>query len=81
MSVTPLQLARAYAAIANGGTLYCPRVGEALISPAGKVVQRIKPTVVGHLPLPHWWLSYLTQRAAGGRHRRHRRGSVRAGSR
>ena len=65
VSVTPLQLARAYAAIANGGTLYSPRVGEALISPTGKVVQRIKPPVVGHLRLPHWWLSYLTNALEG----------------
>ena len=31
--VTPLQLARAYAAIANGGTLYEPRVGKAIVEP------------------------------------------------
>jgi penicillin-binding protein 2 len=65
VTVTPLQLARAYAAIANGGTLYSPRVGAALLSPAGKVVQRITPPVVGHLRLPHWWLSYLTNALQG----------------
>jgi len=65
VTVTPLQLARAYAAIANGGTLYSPRVGEALLSPAGKVVQRIRPPVVGHLPVPHWWLRYLTNALQG----------------
>src|SRR5215469_15460418 len=43
VTVTPLQLANAYAALANGGTLYSPRVGEALISPAGKSVQKITP--------------------------------------
>ena len=45
VAVTPLQLARAYAALANGGTLYSPRIGEALISPAGQVVKRVKPSV------------------------------------
>jgi penicillin-binding protein 2 len=65
VTVTPLQLARAYAAIANGGTLYAPRVGEALLSPAGKVVQRITPPVVGHLPVPHWWFSYLNSALQG----------------
>ncbi len=49
VTVTPLQLARAYAALANGGTLYSPRIGEALISPAGHVVRRITPPVAGHL--------------------------------
>ena len=43
VSVTPLQLARAYAALANGGTLYSPRIGEALVSPDGKVVRKITP--------------------------------------
>jgi penicillin-binding protein 2 len=65
VTVTPLQLARAYAAIANGGTLYSPRVGEALLSPTGQVVQRIRPPVAGHLRLPHWWLSYLTNALEG----------------
>ena len=41
--VTPLQLARAYAALANGGTLYEPRVGKAIVGPDGTVLRRIKP--------------------------------------
>ncbi len=57
--VTPLQLARAYAALANGGTLYSPRVGEALISPTGKVDQRITPPVAGHLPVSESALAYI----------------------
>jgi penicillin-binding protein 2 len=60
VTVTPLQLARAYAALANGGTLYSPRIGEALLSPSGKVVSRINPPVTGHLPTPHWALNYIT---------------------
>ena len=45
--VTPLQLARGYAAIANGGTLYAPRIGKAIVAPDGKVVRRIAPKAVG----------------------------------
>lgn len=43
--VTPLQLARGYAAISNGGTLFEPRVGKAVVSPQGQVLQEIKPQV------------------------------------
>jgi len=57
--VTPLQLARAYAALANGGTLYSPRVGAALISADGKVKERIKPPVSGHLPVSSGLLAYI----------------------
>jgi penicillin-binding protein 2 len=59
VAVTPLQLARAYAALANGGTLYSPRIGEELLSPSGKVVQQIKPPVVGHLPASGATLAYI----------------------
>ena len=57
--VTPLQLARGYAALANGGTLYSPRVGDALVSPDGKVEQRITPPVTGHLPVSKSALAYI----------------------
>ncbi len=59
VTVTPLQLARAYAALANGGTLYRPRIGEALIGPGGKVVRKIRPPVAGHLPVSKGVLAYI----------------------
>ena len=40
--VSPLQLAVAYAALANGGTVFEPRVGQAIVSPTGQVVQTLK---------------------------------------
>lgn len=57
--VTPVQLARAYAALANGGTLYSPRIGAALIAPDGQVTARITPPVAGHLPIPGGALAYI----------------------
>jgi penicillin-binding protein 2 len=66
VTVTPLQLANAYAALANGGTLYSPRIGEALISPAtGKVVQQINPPVIRHLPVSGYTLAYIRNALAG----------------
>ena len=66
VTVTPLQLANAYAALANGGTLYSPRIGEALISPAtGKVVQKINPPVIRHLPTSGNTLAYIRNALAG----------------
>jgi penicillin-binding protein 2 len=59
--VTPLQLARAYAALANGGTLYSPRLGAALISPDGKVEQQITPPATGRLPVSRATLAYIRQ--------------------
>jgi penicillin-binding protein 2 len=59
VTATPLQLTNAYTALANGGTLYAPKIGEELISPAGKVVERINPTVVRHLPVSSTTLAYI----------------------
>jgi penicillin-binding protein 2 len=65
VAVTPLQLARAYAALANGGTLYSPRVAKALISADGKSVRRITPPVTGHLPVAKSTLAYIRNALAG----------------
>lgn len=59
VTVTPLQLARAYAALANGGTLYAPRIGEALVRPDGGLVRMINPPVAGHLPVSAGVLAYI----------------------
>jgi penicillin-binding protein 2 len=64
IDVTPLQLARAYMALANGGTLYSPRIGEALITPSGKV-EKITPPVTGHLPVAKSTLAYIRHALAG----------------
>src|ERR1700733_7481564 len=66
VTVTPLQLASAYAALANGGTLYSPRIGEALISPTpGQVVKKITPPVIRHLPVSGDTLAYIRNALAG----------------
>jgi penicillin-binding protein 2 len=66
VSATPIQLADAYAALANGGTLYSPRIGEALVSPAtGQVVQQINPPVIRHLPVSGYTLAYMRNALAG----------------
>jgi penicillin-binding protein 2 len=49
--VTPLQLARAYAALANGGNLVRPHLGGKVIDVNGKTVERIKPPPTRRLPI------------------------------
>jgi penicillin-binding protein 2 len=47
LGVTPLQMAVAYAAIANGGTVYTPSVGRRVLDPNGRQLQELstgKPT-------------------------------------
>ena len=63
--VTPLQLARAYAALSNGGTLYEPRIGKAVVSPGGKVLKRIAPKVAGHVHYSKASLRYVNQALLG----------------
>jgi penicillin-binding protein 2 len=65
VTATPLQLTNAYVALANGGTLYAPRVGEALVSASGKVVQKINPTVTRKLPVSSETLAYMRSALAG----------------
>lgn len=59
--VTPLQLARAYAALANGGTLWEPRVGKAIVSPDGSVIRKIPPSKQGEVDVPKAVLDYIDE--------------------
>jgi penicillin-binding protein 2 len=63
--VSPLQLARAYAALANGGTLYHPQVAKAVVDPQGHVVQRFKPRVQSRLPVSRENLAYIDDALTG----------------
>lgn len=49
--VTPLQMARMMAALANGGTLYQPYVVERIVAADGQEVARTQPKAQGQLPL------------------------------
>ena len=69
--VTPLQLARAYAAIANGGTLWEPRVGKAIVSPDGEVIRRIPPSKARHGRRPGFGADLHRRGAPGGLPDRH----------
>jgi penicillin-binding protein 2 len=66
VTATPLQLTNAYVALANGGTLYSPRIGEALLSTTtGQVVKQLNPPVIRHLPVSGQALSYMRTALAG----------------
>ncbi|MGL5827649.1 MAG: penicillin-binding protein 2, partial [Nocardioides sp.] len=58
-AVTPLQLARAYAALANGGTLLAPRIGKAVVDEGGRVLKRIDPVRRGTVAVPEDTLGYI----------------------
>lgn len=61
---TPLQIATAYAAIANGGTLYQPEIGLRIMK-GDQVVRQINPVVKGHLPVSASDLALIQQGLQG----------------
>ena len=63
--VTPLQLARAYAALSNGGTLYAPTVAKAIVSPEGKVLRRIAPRRSARVDVPQRYIRFIDQALQG----------------
>ncbi len=50
--VTPIQLINAYAALANGGTLYQPQIVHDIVGPDGQVVRPFEPRRLHEMDLP-----------------------------
>ncbi|MFB7910437.1 penicillin-binding protein 2 [Kitasatospora sp. NPDC056076] len=63
--VTPVQMARIYSALANGGTFYRPTIAKAVISPSGDLVRDIAPHEDAKFPGDQKLLSYIDQATAG----------------
>ncbi len=63
--VTPLQQAMVYAAVANGGTLYQPHVGKAIVAPTGEVAEKVQPKVIGRLPDDPKTLAFIQDALTG----------------
>ncbi|MBA2266170.1 MAG: hypothetical protein H0W17_07235 [Chloroflexi bacterium] len=57
---TPLQLANAYAAIGNGGTLWTPRILTTATLPDGTLVAEVEPTVAQEISVSAEDLAYVT---------------------
>ena len=57
---TPLQLANAYAAIGNGGTLWQPRIVTRATLPDGTLVREVEPTVAREISVSASDLAFVT---------------------
>jgi len=57
---TPLQLANAFAAIGNGGTLWQPRIVTSATIPDGTVVEEVAPTVLREIDMADTDLAFVT---------------------
>lgn len=58
-TLSPLQLATAYSAMVNGGTLYSPTLGWGVLDSSGKVVSTVKPKVVRKVPVDKKYLDFF----------------------
>ncbi|MET9044338.1 penicillin-binding protein 2 [Streptomyces sp. NPDC004362] len=63
--LTPIQEAVIYSAISNGGTMWNPTIGKAVISADGKHVSEIKPKSHGKLPIDQKTRDVMEQALAG----------------
>jgi penicillin-binding protein 2 len=59
--ITPLKLAQMYAAIGNGGTIWKPTVGKAIVTTAGEIIQTIEPEKLGTLPASKATIKFLKE--------------------
>jgi penicillin-binding protein 2 len=66
-TVSPLQLAIAYSALVNGGRIWEPTLGWAVVDGAGKVVKTIQPKVRNTVPVAPATLRYIANSLNFGR--------------
>jgi penicillin-binding protein 2 len=59
VQVTPLQLAVAYSALANGGTIVTPHIGMDVESPDGTILQKLSAPPARHIPINAYYLSVI----------------------
>ncbi len=59
--ITPLKLAQMYAAIGNGGTIWKPTIGKAVVTTSGEVIQTINPEKLGRLPASKETIKFLKE--------------------
>ena len=60
---TPLQVANAYATLANGGKVMQPQVVREIVDSSGKVVRSFKPKVIRKVKAPSWVFTTMRQAA------------------
>lgn len=65
IAVTPLQMARVYAAIANGGTLWTPQVAQAFTAPGGGGEEELSPHRDGSVGLTPSMVAFLHDALTG----------------
>ncbi len=66
-TLSPLQLAIAYSALVNGGRIWAPTLGWAVVDATGHVVKKIKPTVRDTVPVSPSDLDYIANSLAFSR--------------
>ena len=59
VTVSPLQLAAAYSAMVNGGTLFAPTLGWGVLDATGKAVRTVTPKVVRKVPVDKQTLDFF----------------------
>jgi penicillin-binding protein 2 len=65
MLVTPIQLVRAYCAIANGGNLYKPRIIKRIVTEEGQTIKDFPPEKESLLPVRSEYINILRRALLG----------------
>jgi len=59
--ITPLKLAQMYAAIGNGGTIWKPTIGKAIVTTDGTMIKSIEPEKLGTIPAKQATIKFLKE--------------------